>query len=205
MFNLPQWVMWLRGLHALVGLPMVILGLAFMLGGWRMGRVLVVLTLAALGGWTGLAFAAYHSQSLVLGAGGAVLLGVLGVVLKQHAPSVLGGLIGTGMLMQFLGPLGLPEWASAVAVGLMFVCVAAWCLPYQQTVVIVITAFEGAALLVSGLVPILACWPYLFRFLESTNHASWVFFPFMILVPTAVGSFLQIADSRRHLDGAARV
>ncbi|MFH0982979.1 MAG: hypothetical protein V2A79_15775 [Planctomycetota bacterium] len=186
-------------------MPLIIMGLALMLGGWRMGRICVVLTLAALGAGVGSILADGFEEASIIGLGGAMLLGAFGIAFPQYSPPVLGGLLGTGMVMQLLTSLGLHGWALGLALGLAFLCVAALCWSHQQNVIILITSFEGAALLVSGLVPIMAAWPGLFRFFQSTNHASWIFFPFTVLVPTTVGYFLQLADSRKDVAGAARV
>lgn len=202
MIDIPHWVMWLRGLNALAGLPMMIIGLGLMFGGWRMGKVCIVLTFVALGAGVGIWAGNTQGNALVFGAGGAILFGAVGIASKEHAVALVGALLGTWITMQFLVPLGLQGWTLWVALGLAFLCIAALCSHSRQEVVMIITSFEGAALLVSGLVPVLAMWPFLFRFFESTSRVSWVFFPFMILVPTTVGYFLQIADSKKHLAGA---
>ena len=61
--------------------------------------------------------------------------------------------------------------------------------------------FEGAALLLSGLVPVLSTVPGIFRFFESLTRSSDIFFPFAVMVPTLVGVFLQMADARNKDSG----
>ena len=198
MFSIQHWATWLRGTDALAGLPMIIVGLALMLGGWRMGRVCVVLTLAAIGGGVGLYVAAELGIPLVIAFVGAVLMGAVSLVFRRHAVALLGGLLGTAVFWHVFAPLGLQGWPLWIALVLTFSCVAAISTSSQHWVVIVITSFEGAALLVSGLVPILASLPGLIRFLESTSRSSAVFLPFALLAPTLIGCFLQLADSKRH-------
>jgi len=180
---------------------MIVVALALILGGWRMGRVCVVLTLAAVGAGLCAFYAQAFGISLVVAVVGAVLLGAFGIAFKQHSVALLGGLLGAGIAAQVLTFWGLSGWAMLVTTILCFVCFAALCWSSPQSVVIVITSFEGGVLLVSGLVPILAMSPVILRFFESTNRASWMFFPFMVMVPTTVGYFLQVADSKRHASG----
>ena len=196
--SLQQWAIWLRSADALAGLPMIIVGLALMLGGWRMGRVCVVLSLAAIGAGVGAHVATELGISLTVAAGGAALMGAVGLMCRRHAVPLLGGLLGTGVFWQVFAPLGLQGWPLWIALVLTFGCVAAMSASNQQWVVIVITSLEGAAILVSGLVPILASWPGLLRFLESTSRSSYVFLPFALLVPTMIGCFLQLGDSKKH-------
>jgi hypothetical protein len=203
--DIQHWTMWLRSLDALAGLPFLVVGAGLMLGGWRLRRVLVVLTLGALGALLGDRLSAEAAEPLPFVLGGAALFITAGIFARRYAPILLGGLIGAGLAMSCLAPLGLPWWGLALALALALPCACAVCLCYEQTVVIVITAFEGAALLVSGLVPILTLSPGLLGFLESTNRTSSIFLPFMVLVPTAVGAFLQIADAKKHPAGAANV
>ncbi|MCP4590653.1 MAG: hypothetical protein GY842_07910 [bacterium] len=205
MISLQTYLMWLRGLDTLAGLPIILIGLAVMLGGWRMGRVCVILSCAAIGAGVGWHVAHVSSSPwLALALGGGLVTGVLGFLLRAYAAPVLGGAIGAAVVMQLLIPFRLDGWPWWISFVLAFACAGALCMTNLRLVVIIITSLEGALLLVSGLVPIMTMWPGLLRFFESTNRVSWIFFPFMVLVPAIVGYFLQVADSRRHPSGSAR-
>ena len=68
---------------------------------------------------------------------------------------------------------------------------------YDKIVTILITAFEGAVLLVSGVSAIVMDWPWLYSYLHSMVLGSAFVLPFCLLVPTIVASFYQMADVRR--------
>ncbi len=161
----------------------------------------IILMLAAVGAAAGAHLVPDRPNSLVAAVIGAVLLGGVGAIFKRHAVALLGGLIGTGIFVQVLAPSGLDGWLLFIAALLVFIALAAVSISNERGVVILITSFEGAVLLLSGLIPIIASWPGLFRFLESTNRASWIFLPFVILVPTAIGCLLQISDAKNHGSG----
>lgn len=198
MIDIQQWIAWFRTLHALAGLPMMLLGVALVLGGWRMGRIFVVLTLTAIGAGVATHLAAGSKDVYLFTVAGALALGAVGVATRQLSVALLGGLVGTGVLGQLLVWLGLHDWPLWISLGLTFVASAAISFSARHTVVIVITSFEGAAFLVMGMVPILSASPGLYRFFDTTTRASTIFFPFALLVPTMVGTFLQIADRRHH-------
>ena len=168
-----------------------------------MGRICVALTLAAIGAGIAAHFTRGTGYSWIAGAAGAGLFGTGSLVFRQHSVAFLGGLIGATIFVQVFASMGLHGWPLLVATILVFGCIAAMCSSSEETVVILITSFEGAVLLLAGLVPIVAAWPPLFRFLESTSRSSTIFFPFLLLVPTMIGYFLQHADSRSHCSGAA--
>lgn len=205
MINFERTLMWLRDLDALAGLPMIVIGLCLMLGGWRVGRVCVVLTLAALGAGLGMYLSPEQSGTIYLVVGGAILLGGVGVALKQQSTALLGGLIGAVLVMQIIAPLALQGWPLWLAMILAFLGVAMMCHVSQRTVVILITSFEGAVLLVAGFLSTAASVPTLFRFVETTHRSSSLFLPFMVFVPTMIGCFLQLGDSKQNPAGAANV
>jgi hypothetical protein len=120
---------------------------------------------------------------------------------RVNAVPLLGGIIGAGVLMQILASLGLDHWPLWISTALSLGCVAALCYAHPRHVVIIITSFEGAAILLSGLIPILSASPVIFRFFQGMSRNSNIFLPFLLMVPTMVGVFLQMADSHRRDSG----
>jgi hypothetical protein len=180
---------------------MIIVGLALMLGGWRMGAFCVVATYAIVGGLAGFYFAAGRGDTMLWVGAAAVVVGALSLLARRIAIPVLGGVIGAGVVMQVLASLGLHDWPLWISGVAALGSLIALCWAHARNVVIMITSFEGALILISGLIPIMASSPGLFRFFQGLTRSSDVFLPFLLTVPTLAGVFLQMADARNKDSG----
>jgi len=201
MISLDDWLLYLRQSQSAVGFPLVVAGLGLMLFGWRMWKVCVMLSYALLGA----AFGAWivgpcdgqWLYALAAGAG----LGLVSYWPVNYAVSVLGGLIGAGMVTYSLANLGVAGTALLASGGAAFIGCAAFAFLNRQHVVIVVTAFLGAALLVSGLTAWVVNLPGLYGTLRAMAAGSAIVIPFIVAVPTVVSSFYQLAEVRRlHVD-----
>jgi hypothetical protein len=71
----------------------------------------------------------------------------------------------------------------------------------RQHVVILVTAFLGAVLVVSGLATWIIDMPALYGTVRAMTTGSAIVLPFVLLVPTVMSSFYQIAEVRRlHIE-----
>ena len=201
MIPLDDWLLYLKQSQSAVGFPLVVAGLGLMLFGWRMWKVCVMLSYALLGA----ALAArivgpcdnQWLYALAAGAG----LGLVSYWPVNYAVSGLGGLIGAGMVTHSLANLGVSGTALLASGGAAFIGCAAFAFLNRQHVVIVVTAFLGAALLVSGLTAWVMNLPGLYGTLRAMAAGSAIVIPFIVVVPTVVSSFYQLAEVRRlHVD-----
>ena len=67
----------------------------------------------------------------------------------------------------------------------------------RQQIVIVVTAFLGAVLLMSGLATWVMQAPALYGTLRQMATGSAIVLPFILIVPTVMSSFYQTAEVRR--------
>ena len=197
MISLQEWLGMLRGLHGLAGIPLVVAGAGLMLFGWRLWKLCVMLSFGVLFTWLGARLIGpsddQWSFALAAGAG----LGLLSYWSVRQAVSVLGGLIGGGMITYLVGVAGVTGnglWASG---GIAFIGCTAYSFLNRQRVVIAITAFFGAVLLISGLATWLTALPSLYGSLYTLATGSVLLVPFFLLVPTVMSCFYQMAEVHR--------
>ncbi len=194
-FYVREWIMFLKQMNALGAIPLALAGVALMLSGWRIWKAAVVLTFGLLGAIVGVLIADGPSQEKVYAVAGFALAAAISFPPVYYAVAVLGGIIGAGLAnylgegMGFDGPV---LWIIT-AVGL----IAATALSFinLRQVIIVITAFEGGAMLLSAVVAMLAQVPGPYNFFRQMVFESSIFVPFVLMVPAAIGAFLQAADA----------
>jgi len=110
---------------------------------------------------------------------------------------ILGGVIGAGALTGYLTSLGLsgpPLWALAAAA--LFGCTA-YAFLNRRHVVVFVTSFLGAALLISGLATVVMTVPSLYGVFRAMAAYSAIVGPFLVLVPTVMSCFYQISEMRK--------
>ncbi|MCH8251969.1 MAG: hypothetical protein IID36_05895 [Planctomycetes bacterium] len=195
---LSDWTLFLHRSGGILGVILLIAGLSVMLFGWRLARPLIAISFLATGFAAVMLFTAEESWRLTAAIGSGLAIGGLCYWQPRFATALAAGLIASGGTSAFLtstfsmhGPLLLASAAVALLAGL------GGGLIYDKIVTILITAFEGAVLLVSGVSAIVMDWPWLYSYLHSMVLGSAFVLPFCLLVPTIVASFYQMADVRR--------
>ena len=195
--SVSDWVAFLKTSNSAMGFPLVVFGLALMLFGWRMWKLTVVLAYALIGAALGAIAAGQSDQQAICAVGGAVVLAAVSIYPVHQAVAVLGGLIGAGISHFYLSRISLNEIMHWSLCGAAFVAFTGFSFLGKQRVVIFVTAFLGAVLLISGL----ATWAMSIHSFYGTVRAlasnSIIVVPFLLLVPTVMSSFYQIAEVRR--------
>lgn len=192
-----EWIAYLRDTHGAAAFPLLVGGLALTIFGWRMWKLCVVLAFAVIGGGVALSYLPESPDRWLFVAGAAVVVGVVSYWPARHLVTLLGGLIGGGAVMAYLGELGLkgaPLWCLAGA-GLVISC--AYALIYREKVVVLITAFLGSALVVSGLIALVMTTPSIHGWFSGLASESAIFAPFLLLVPTVMSCFYQMGEAKR--------
>lgn len=195
--SVSDWVAFLKNSDRAVGFPLVIFGLALMLFGWRMWKVTVVLAYGLIGAALGAIAAGQTGHQVLFAIGGAVVLAGISMYPVHQAVAVLGGLIGAGISHFYLKRVALNEIMHWSLCGAAFVAFTGFSVLGKQRVVIFVTAFLGAVLLMSGL----ATWMMSIQSFYGTVRAlasnSMIVVPFLLLVPTVMSTFYQIAEVKR--------
>ena len=192
-----------KGCDALLGLPLAAAGLALMLAGWRLWQPAVVLAFAAIGAGLAVRFGPESFTPALRAALGGIALGAAGVRPMHYSVPILGGALGASVVGMLLGPLGLPEAALWIAAGLAGISLAALSHVYREHVVILVTAFEGAVLVLFALFVASGNPQSLLYSAGQLIQGSRVLLPFAVIVPTVVGLALQLADSTRQKSGGS--
>ena len=197
-YYIREWILWLKQIDALAGIPLAVGALALMLGGWRIWKVAVVLTFGLLGAVVGVVIADTPSEAKLYGLVGFAVAAAASYPPVFYAVAVLGGIIGAGLtnyLAEGMGFDGTVLWLIT-AVGLV-ACLALSFINLRQ-VIIVVTAFEGAVLLLSAVIAMLSKVPGPFNYFRQMVFETSIFVPFLVLVPAVIGAFLQAADANQR-------
>ena len=118
-------------------------------------------------------------------------------MLGNRAPAVLGGMIGGGIANCLADGCDLSETLLWIRTAIGVIATGAFSFLHLRNVVIVITSFEGAALIVAAGVIFFSGVPWVANQFHGTSVGLLFVVGFTLLVPTVVGSMLQIADVTR--------
>lgn len=195
--SINDWVAFLKNSDSAIGFPLVIFGLGLMLFGWRMWKVTVVLAYGLIGAVLGAIAAGESEHQIAFAVAGAVVLAAVSVYPVHYAVAVLGGLIGAGISHFYLSRVSLNEIMHWSLCGACFVAFTGFSFLGKQRVVIFVTAFLGAVLLMSGLAAWAMSIPAFFGTVRAMASNSIIVVPFLLLVPTVMSTFYQIAEVRR--------
>jgi preprotein translocase subunit Sss1 len=180
-------------------------GLVYLLQGWKMFKVLVVINATILGAFVGAYLGArLHGPNMPIfcGVAGGLLLGALSWPLMKFAISVMGGLMGSFLgfvlwkyVAEALKRPSLNEYAWAGAlIGLILLGMLAFVI-FRFTVE-VLTSFQGSMMAVTGAVSILFRFEGTrVRFQQVLNEHTHLL-PILIGVPAIIGVVIQHASGK---------
>lgn len=195
--SIDSWLRFLESSSSAAGFPLVVAGAGLMLFGWRMWRICVILSFGLIGAIvTAYLVGGGDNQWLYTVAGGAAV-GVLSYWPARYALALLGGLIGGGLVVYSLDSIGIAGTALWGLGLTSFIACIALAVLNRQGVVVIVTSFLGAVLLVSGLVAWSMATPSLYKTFQGLAGGSAIVIPFLILVPTVMSCFYQGAEVRR--------
>lgn len=195
--SLSEWRIFLDNSGLAASFPLLIGGVGLMIFGWRMWRFCVVLSFALIGAILVGIFVPPSNDQWMYALAAAAVLGLASYWPANYAVGLLGGLIGSGGTVAYLyscrvdGPV---LWFIGAAAGL---AAMGYAFINLRHIVVYITSFLGAVLLISGLASLLMQSPELFGAYRSAASYSALVLPFILIVPTVMGSFYQISEMRR--------
>ena len=195
--SVDEWLVFLKQAHSATGFPMVVGGVALMFFGWRMWKLCVMISFALLGAVIGAKVGDPSADQWMYSVCGAVVLGLLSYWPVNVAVSLLGGMIGSAIITASMAQLGLSGMTLWAVAGVGLIAFTAYSFLNRQYIVIIVTAFFGAVLLISGLASWIMNLPGLYGTLRSMATGSVLVLPFILVVPTIMSSFYQSAEIRR--------
>jgi hypothetical protein len=192
-----EWLVFLSRVHGAMGIPLVVCGVALMVFGWRLWKLCVMVSFGLIGAGLGAWLVGPGPAQWVCAVAAGALLGVASYWPVNYAISLLGGVIVAALVMNSAEGMGLAGTALWITGGVACLAGAAYAHLNRQYVVILVTAFLGATLLLSGLAVWTMGLPSLWGTLRSLLADSIVVLPFLLLVPTVMSAFYQMAEVRR--------
>jgi hypothetical protein len=195
--SIHDWQRVLQQSDPLIGIPLIVMGIAMLAFGWRLWRVCATVTFAALGYAIGVAAAQDDAQRMLFAVGGSLGFALAGMLPLRWAVALMGGVTGTGIVLKLAFGLGMRGAAGLVAGGLALLGLTALSAIYRRYVVILLSSFEGALLMLSGVAAILMSSTSMCAVVREMAGESPIVVPFLLLVPTAIGFFYQASEARR--------
>jgi hypothetical protein len=195
--SVPDWMTFLEHADPLIGVPLVLGGLALMAFGWRLWRLCVALTFGLAGYVLGVLVAGDSPDGGLLALGGALVFSTASLGPTRYAVALLGGLVGAGVLTAVIHSLGLEGPPLWVAGGLLLIGFTALSAINRRHVIILLTAFEGSLLFLSGSTALLSAMPGMIDAMKNLAAISVIVVPFFLLVPTTMSFFYQASEVRR--------
>ena len=188
---------------AVLAVVLLTCGLVYMLQGWKIFKILVVVNVAVFGALAGnyLGAMAKGDTWVYTSAAGALLLGGLAWPLMKYAVSLLGGLfggvVGFALWAYITDTINRPDllnyaWVGGI-VGLITLGLLAFVI--LKLVVMFITSLQGAAMVVGGVLAMLL--KYLAKDLEGPLSNNSHLMLVLIGVPTIIGFVFQTTWSNR--------
>ncbi len=200
-----EFVQYLTDLDPLKAVLLLVVGLVYMLYGWKAFKILVIANAAMIGialGATigrhmhGAETPASNLPTFTAVAGG-LLLAVAAWPLMKYAVSLMGALVGSLVgygLWRYLAEvsgqitLGQYAWAGAL-LGLVTLGMLAFAI-FQITVMI-FTSIQGTMMAISGILALLLRYPSIGQNLRNSLLTEMHLLPLLIAVPSAIGFIFQ--------------
>jgi hypothetical protein len=170
-------------------------GTVYMLYGWRIFKILVVICFGMVGMFAGIRMSQRFDSQILGAIVGLVLLAALSVPMMRWAVSLLGavtgGILAAGLWYAFELP------GQYILAGAAIGIVAGGMISFIvfKIAVMLFTSFGGGTLIVTGLVALLNLYesmqePPTERIRDLFMNQNW-FLPVMLLVPTVIGIIIQ--------------
>lgn len=195
--SLDEYISFLRDCNIAGGFPLVAAGLALMLFGWRMWKICVVLSFAAIGFGAVAYLTGRGPNQLWYAAFGGLLLGAASYQPAKYAINLLGGIIVALIAYLYLLNFHLESYTMLGLTAVALIGGTAFATINRRRIVILVTAFMGAVLLMSGVASWALAFPSFFNSVRYLAERSMIVIPFVLLVPMAMSCFYQIAEVRR--------
>jgi len=195
--SVQDWISFLRDSSSASGFPLIVGGLGLMLFGWRLWKVCVVLAFGLLGTLIAAQVMGPMDNQITYSLACGTVLGLLSYWPMNYSIAVLGGVLGALVAHFYLENMGFRGGTMWGVIAAAFVACTAFAVVNRRHVVILVTAFLGALLLLSGLTSWALTLPALFNTFRSMASWSVIVVPYLVLVPTVMSCFYQMAEVRR--------
>ena len=204
-----QYIDYLMSLGILEGIVLLACGLVYLLYGWKVFRILVVVNAAILG-----AFVGEHVGALLRGANmplfgtlaGAILSAALAWPLMKFAVSIMGGLVGSvlGFLIWNSASVavGNPAWNQYAWAGALIGLVTLGLLAFIifRVIIIIFTSFQGAFMTVGAIMSLFMKSQVPREKLLAAFAGNPHLLMLVVLVPALIGFMIQYTGTKKKAD-----
>ena len=209
--NQQEFIQSLPAMQAWQAAVMIVLGLIYMLYGWKIFKVLVIVNAMALGFILGAMLGNLQSLQWALwgGLGGAVLLAILALPLMRFAVALMGGLVGSFagyhiwnyvIAIMHRDDLAQFSWAGAI-IGLLVLGALTFLL--FKLAVMIFTSIQGSFVMVSGMLALLLRIPEFYDKAYQPLVTNVHLLPILVAGPALLGLLLQIIKNITPVQKAA--
>ncbi len=179
-----------------MGLVLLVLGLVFLLYGYKLYKILVSVVFAGIGGLVGLLIGVHFgAPGWLLALIGAVVLGILAWPLFRIGWGILGGAIFAAIAL----PLAVAATNSPVLgyilAAVAFIAGMVLTMMLMRPLIIISTATSGAATLVTGVLLMLIRWPEVNEPVKAALESKPYLFIVLVALPAILGAILQWRDT----------
>jgi len=195
--SIEDWISFLRDSSSASGIPLIVAGIGLALFGWRLWKFCVILCFGLIGAGVATCFVQETPEKWLVAIVAGTALAAISAWPINYSVSFLGGIIGGAIAFfyfEFLQFDPIIEWAGAGAVGLACTGMS---IINKRKVVILVTAFLGAILIISGLTAWIVSSSELYGTFRSMSATCAIVVPFVLVVPTVMSCFYQMAEIRR--------
>ena len=166
-------------------------GIVYLLYGWRIFKVLAVISFALLGLYIGMRIGEQFEKVLLGGVIGLFALVLLAIPLMRWAVSILGAVAGGVLTAAVWYACNLPEqyiWAGGL-IGIIAGAMISFII--FKISVMLFSSLGGAAIMATGLLSLLHHYPPTTEHINDFVHNYNWFMPAVLLIPTAIGMVVQ--------------
>ena len=170
-------------------------GMVYMLYGWRIFKVLVVICFGLVGMFVGIRIGQRFDSQIAGAIAGLLLSSAISIPLMRWAVSLLGALTGGILAAGLWYAFELPGKYMPAGAGIGLVAGGMISFIVFKIAVMLFTSFGGGALIVTGLVALLHQYesmqePPAERIKDLFMNQNW-FLPVLLLIPTVIGIIIQ--------------
>ncbi|MCJ7777541.1 MAG: TMEM198/TM7SF3 family protein [Sedimentisphaerales bacterium] len=170
-------------------------GMVYMLYGWRIFKVLVVICFGLVGMFAGINIGQRFDSQIAGAIAGLILLAAISIPMMRWAVSLLGAITGGILAGGLWYAFELPGQYLPAGAGIGLVAGGMISFIVFRIAVMLFTSFGGGALIVTGLVALVHQYesmrePPTERIKDLFMNQNW-FLPVLLLIPTVIGIIVQ--------------
>ncbi len=185
----------------ILGLFFLAVGLVFLFWGLRIYRVLVVVSLVAIGVLIALQLPLSMLVRVLLAVPIGLILSVVGWRLAKVSVAILASVWAAFVVFTVFDAFGVrPEISLVLSLVAVGVVISLIFILFEQIIALV-TSFEGALICVVGLVNLAGQSPRLWELLQPMLLENFFFTPFLVVAVTFSGFYFQMAELTRKKTG----